>query len=100
MAPPVTLLPRAQHTMSSIRLGVFGPWVEHADPEVVACTQSALSTAVDLGAQVRCLCWQTCRSAGLHICMIMQMCTRMTGRSRFVPPQSADKLSSLVHAGL
>ena len=52
VAPPLTLQRGPRQALQGVRLGVFRPWLEHADAEVVACAERALRTAADLGAQV------------------------------------------------
>jgi Asp-tRNA(Asn)/Glu-tRNA(Gln) amidotransferase A subunit family amidase len=42
-----------QHNLRGIKLGVYKPWFQHADPEVVAACETMLNRLTDMGAEIR-----------------------------------------------
>lgn len=50
--PPVTLEDLTGERLDGVRLGVFRPWFEHAEPGVVEACDAAVARLVERGAQV------------------------------------------------
>ena len=60
--------PSASQGLRGVRLGVYRPWVAHADAEIRACMAAVLDTARDLGAQVK------LPAAWLRVTLVPQDC--------------------------
>ncbi len=50
---PKVTLPDKDFTLSGKTIGIFRPWFEHANPEIVRACENALSHCVQLGAQIK-----------------------------------------------
>lgn len=51
--PPVSIAGRDRDRLQGVKLGIFRPWFEHAEAEIVARCDAAVSSLVEAGAEVR-----------------------------------------------